>query len=134
MGVSKSTFIPVSAVGYFINKEVSDDGNFLIYYFQVSDYLDEYDLEITPEMVLSQFSESDLLNYFLPNLKFTFPSSNNSRFNFLLGVKRFGKYQISYGFRPECFESENGFVPYLRLTLRGLKFLNAYFKDFSKVK
>ena len=94
MSIIKTTSIPTSSVGYFINKEVSDDGNYLIYYFQVSDYLPDYNLELKPEMYLGNCSKDYWLNDFEPNLKFKFPSSNNSRFNFLLGIKSFGKYEI----------------------------------------
>ena len=38
-----------------------------------------------------------------------------------------------YTFRPDCFEGENGSVAYMKLFLRGIKFLGTEFKDFAKV-
>lgn len=120
MALAKETLTVATSDLLFLGNIPSDDGKSLVFYFQGTDYISEYNYEIPAIEAIKNinFSEADLISgAFKPSHKFTIQRENLPKFPNLKNLQVGTTYSIRYAISPQSIGGNDRSISYAKMKL-----------------
>lgn len=121
MALSKETLTVGTSELLFLGNIPSDDGKSLIFYFQGTDYIPDYNMEISPDQAIKNINfagDIDIISgAFKPSHKFTIIKESLGKYPNLKVLQVGQIYSIRYAFSPQSIGGNDRSISYAKMKL-----------------